>query len=732
MIWDTKFEFYWYNDNEIFSYSDMDFDAQAKKMAQTGINVIITFSSTHFRWSFRPYWDIINQCIGKMVKACHKYGIKVVEHHSSHLTFDPLCSDDWDYMERSLNKRQSSIDSWKGIRDNIADDPLINGKPVSSFRQIDGRTGRWARSNYNGYAMCFNNEDYRRAYFEYLESVYKTGVDGIMTDDVQWFADGNACACECCRKLFSEKTGYELPQPGEAWHKFYGNYDDPVFVSWEKFKRSSAAEFQYAVNRHFKSLGLDLMRPNYVSSILLNNSTGYPLEAVADLWDYIFQENCFSDIIRYSWPAFAMEAVHRYALAERNGVPSMSMFYPDRADSFYFSWALSQSWGQMLLVTQEGVDLGSLEKKLRDFEKAHGDLLYDQKKQADIAFYFSTKTRDYIKDARDNEMPTLVSWMQAAYFSNISIDMVFETDDLEKLKRYPVIVLPCVSMLNDDEIDNLKVYAEKGGTLLILGRSGERNEKGAIRSLDNIAGRFGMESRPYKLEDCSSEECVLSVGDGKIKVGQVRCEYVFNVAACENIAMTSESGKTAGIIASKGKGCIIWLINPFGSAKYHKEVHANRWYKNEIRIDLPQYAVDYLKENAGAALDMVLAHRLLDIDNCPDGLIATCYKNKSNTKNMIHLVNTRDTLPKEICRVGHSDTIPAFAENSAISPMDAFTLSLRNNCKNTVDCVRLYTPLNGRIIMPGYKESAGRITIEIPHGCFGDYALVEVSFKAGK
>lgn len=137
MSWDTKFEFYWYNVDEIFSYSDNDFEAQAEKMTKTGINVIITFSSTHFRWSYRPYWDIINQCIGKIVRACHKYGIKVVEHHSSHLTFDPLCSDDWDYMERLLNKRQSSIDSWKGIRDNIASDPLVNGKPLSSYRNLD-------------------------------------------------------------------------------------------------------------------------------------------------------------------------------------------------------------------------------------------------------------------------------------------------------------------------------------------------------------------------------------------------------------------------------------------------------------------------------------------------------------------------------------------------------------------------------------------------------------------
>ena len=64
-----------------------------------------------------PYWDKINKCLENIVKACHKYGIKVVEHHSCHLTFDPLDSQDWYYMERVLNKRHSSIDSWEGLRD---------------------------------------------------------------------------------------------------------------------------------------------------------------------------------------------------------------------------------------------------------------------------------------------------------------------------------------------------------------------------------------------------------------------------------------------------------------------------------------------------------------------------------------------------------------------------------------------------------------------------------------
>ena len=46
--------------------------------------------------------------------------------------------------------------------------------------------------------------------------------------------------------------------------------------------------------------------------------TTYALETLPDL-DWVFQENCFSSIIRYSWPSWAVEAPHRYAVGRRRG-----------------------------------------------------------------------------------------------------------------------------------------------------------------------------------------------------------------------------------------------------------------------------------------------------------------------------------------------------------------------------------------------------------------------------
>ena len=218
--WDAKFGFFWYNDEEIFHFKKEDFNEKARKMAESGINIVMTFSSTHFRWC------MINKCLKNVVDACHKYGIKVIEHHSSHLTWDPLNDEDWEYMEMVLNKRHSSIDSWDGIREYVSAEKV---KGTENYRQIDGRTGAWARSNYKGWCKCFNNEEYRKVYLNYLEELYKvTGIDGIMTDDVQYFGFGHACSCEYCTKLFKEQYGYDMPKPGSEWDKFHGDFDNPA------------------------------------------------------------------------------------------------------------------------------------------------------------------------------------------------------------------------------------------------------------------------------------------------------------------------------------------------------------------------------------------------------------------------------------------------------------------------------------------------------------------------
>ena len=140
--WDSRFGFFWYNDAEIFRDSQADLDRKAASFAASGINHVITFSCTHFRWSFRRSWDQITEVLARVVKACHASGIRVTEHHSSHLTFNPLDDAGELFLDRVLAVRGSARSSWPHLREDCDADPLVAGLPLSSFREIDGRTAQ--------------------------------------------------------------------------------------------------------------------------------------------------------------------------------------------------------------------------------------------------------------------------------------------------------------------------------------------------------------------------------------------------------------------------------------------------------------------------------------------------------------------------------------------------------------------------------------------------------------
>ncbi len=643
--WNERFGFFWYNDDEIFRFTDEDFKSRAKALGEAGTNHVITFSCTHFRWSFRRYWNELNTVLRRLVEACHAYDIAVTEHHSSHLTFNPLDKDDEGYMERVLNKRGSTIRSWPSLREDCDADSIINGKPLSSFRQIDGRTGEWARSRYRGWCMCFNNPDFRSAYLEYLESVYETGVDGIMTDDVQYFAlengpkPGHACACEHCRRLFSEQTGYELPKPGDPWNNWHGDYDDQSFLAWIRFRIESVRRFHEIVAEHYESLGKRLLRPNYQSGVLNANPTAYCLEDLPRL-DWIFQENCNSDIIRYSWPMWAAEAAHRYAVGRTRSIPPMSLFYPDRDDMTRFSWALAMSWGHLYLGTSEGRSVAELEKPLRDFEVHYENYVHDTVRIPDVAFYYSRESRVLDENAPYRSLSGLITWAQSCCRRNIPFT-IFRKEDITGTAQndapadtsggevgqarvgnggddVPILVVNDVVFLDDEEIEGFKRYLLSGGTLVWTGFSGSRRLDGSNRGEHELGDLLGV------------------------------AEFTCSADGAEENRYIAGAGRLVTLPGNR------WI------GPYLTVLRADRWHADSIRTTWGGDPTKEVRNSVASCIDDLLEDRwsLRTFGFAEDALF-TYFKRNDGPEHIVHYVNAAQTLePAADNTIGHEDPVP--------------------------------------------------------------------------
>ena len=147
-------------------------------------------------------------------------------------------------------------------------------------------------------------------------------------------------------------------------------------------------------------------------------------------------------------------------MAKRNGKPSMALMYPQTAGSAYAAWALCRSWGQLYTGT-DGDPHAVFDRPMRAFEKKYARYYRDPDKRADAAFWFSPETRDYSDpDAPQKYMKPFMAYLEAAYVSGITCDMVFGTDEPSVLASFRTIVVPYVYAIRDEEAEKLRNRVE--------------------------------------------------------------------------------------------------------------------------------------------------------------------------------------------------------------------------------------------------------------------------------
>lgn len=482
------FGYFWFDEPHIFEWTQKDFDIELKKYADSGINHIIDFSITHIRWSFFPYWDIINKTIEKLAKACHKNEMYLTEHHSSVLLFRPDTPERIEYMEkRFFGKRKGSYKHWPDFIENCAKGVEVDGKNLNDMCQIDPITGspfiidEWATN-----MICVNNPSFLPVYLNYLSELYKLGIDGIMTDDIEMFYHPNinnrldtphCCACEFCREKLKKQTGYILPACGDDWAEWREKRNSPDYISWLRFRTQSVRDFHVKVKEHYESLGQKLFRPNYsATTIHWSNPGGHCFDHLPAL-DWVMIENTFEHITRYSWPEWIIEHNHRFALARYRKIPAAAMFYPHRKDEVEFCWALALNSGIGYLGTAncEPIDLNPWEKPLRAFEQDHQASIVENKKIARTAFFFSRLTRDLYPDYEAKSRKSITTWMLACELKNIPYDLLLP-EELDNLERFKVIILNEAAVMSDAELEKFKIFVSNGGKIIWVGENAQKNE----------------------------------------------------------------------------------------------------------------------------------------------------------------------------------------------------------------------------------------------------------------
>lgn len=498
---EARFTFFWYNDQEIFHDTQADIDAKLARVAAQGITHVMTFSCTHFRWAFRPWWGKLNECLAKIVIAAHKHGVKVIEHHSSELCWYPNTPERLEKLRRKLADRASSLQSWPGIVDYL----LGEDSPALKWALIDEKTGLPHVTHYAATSRCFNQPEYVEEYLKYLEGVYATGVDGIMTDDVQYHCH---CVCPCCRNLFKERYGHELPSL-ETWDDWFGDMRDPSFVDWLRFRFESTHAFHVKVKEHYDGLGLLLLRPNYLSLALTRDWTAFSVDDVPQL-DWYFQECARSCVIRYAWLKSLAEQKHRAMIAEKRKIPHGILNYAYDDDQLIFTWGAAMLAGGFYVNTPEGAANEVDETRIRRFEKNHSEQLFDADLLAAVGFIDSRENRLF---SPGYEMSRMEFWLESCIVHNVPCRLL-DAADPASWSQCRLLCVNEVRLLTDGQIADLRDFAERGGSIIISGIPGCQKEDGRERLRVECERLWGI---PLITADDEAVE-IHTIGSGKICV----------------------------------------------------------------------------------------------------------------------------------------------------------------------------------------------------------------------
>jgi len=427
---------------------------KAAHYANLGINVIFP---EHYRYLFagpddRISWfnsppsDRYISNMKVMVDACHRSNIRVVGHLTA------CCVLDTYFMN---HPDQAMID-------------LRNGEPAF-FRR------------YGTYMMCPNNPDFKNEYLRTVEKVVReTGLDGLMVDETEWLpAEWTVCGCEYCRRLFNEQTGYDIPDYRDS--SVFGNYDSPVFRAWLKFRFETMGNFLSEIKNVIDNVKKETL------------FTGCYCEAmspfVASYYGMDLEDMCRSLNVSFFECEPANPWSFRYNVAEASYYkafgPSFYLGYSVTPTQQFYNWAFAKTCGlKQWVFPQIKIEFPYL------WEKKWEKVFMDDGVLCNTAIVFSSPAKNYFRDAYKT-VNEYQGWAQAMLENHIPFETVITSKlNSADLEKYSTLILPDVTCMSDNEINEIRKYVRNGGYIVATGRTSQYDETGNKRREPGITTLF--------------------------------------------------------------------------------------------------------------------------------------------------------------------------------------------------------------------------------------------------
>jgi len=474
---------------------------RAEGFAKAGIDTAINFGF-HARFDFSNYFGSLHGYLGDVCEELHKYGIKYMDHYSCNIIERP--KNEVEYRKMHAAQRHHILLHPDEKASAFAQ---YEGHMFRDICEVDVRDGsRGYTWNYQGELFCHNNPDFLDMHTKYLKRLTsEVHMDGIEVDDMCDYAFLATCGCKHCKAKFLKNYGHELPLFSDSsfWGNTsghpttWGNYENPVFRDWIKFKADSVVDHVKEIK---KAIGnIPLMTCCSSTGPILLNTLGLNLERMMDDLDLLMLENCGTGVGTVNWSKMDAEALQQKDIAEKMGnAPAIALSYTIFDVGAYLGWALSRFWGvgnwsstllgRLEKEPEEPIEIHELVHQYNNWEINNSEL--DVKNGNDLVearLVSNIYCRDNgWRDENGIEHWTKVSaWSKAFVENNIGYRIIRakELSDAKVIKACNTpLILDGVGCMSDAQYDAICQFLAEGGKAFLTLPFGTHDEKGYKRS----------------------------------------------------------------------------------------------------------------------------------------------------------------------------------------------------------------------------------------------------------
>ncbi len=395
--------------------------------------------------------------------------------------------------------------------------------------------------------FCFNS-GYLEAIKNIVAEQLAYGIDGFHIDMLdQGFGKPYGCWCDWCRKSFKDHFGHDMPA-GATWDH---HWDDML-----QFRYDTSQRFEKELAAHIKSINPSAtIDYNYHGNPPFSFEVGQRPVQHAGNADFVTGETGV-----WGFSALGVGLNAEFYRASTPGKPfqvaiqrGVRMYHDQTTrpvnDMRWEALTLLAHGAFVTMIDKTAFDgsldpvayqrigqvLGEAREKRSHFGQAP---LYD------IGLYFSSRTRDWI--GREEPAKYFLSFQgahQACVMEHLQFGVVLDENvSLDGLNKFPVVCLPNVAIVSEQEVKLLSDYVTQGGKLLITGQTGQFDAIGKPLQNSVLAEMIGANAtkRLGTQDNWVSIEPPLQPSNGASEPGdQLRSNWKFLVTGPATVYQTT-------------------------------------------------------------------------------------------------------------------------------------------------------------------------------------------------